>query len=106
MNTLESNYDNHLFILGSDKPRFANSEEKGEVFVTPIVEFKECEEIVKNVLSKYEKSPSFLGREIYAFSYYYDRAAEGGLVEFKKGKRYRPGAAGDNHICDLRLFIN
>ncbi|EEB20160.1 Ectonucleoside triphosphate diphosphohydrolase 5 precursor, putative [Pediculus humanus corporis] len=50
--------------------------------MNPVVDFDECEKIVKSVVSEFEKSPALDGKEIYAFSYYYEKASESGLVDF------------------------
>lgn len=48
----------------------------------PIVRFSECLKVVKNYVSTIVNKPSDLkSHEIYAFSYYFDRATEVGLID-------------------------
>lgn len=72
-------------MSGSEVPHYQRTKVKGESFETPIAYFEGCERVVKDVVSKFEKPPSLAGKEIYAFSYYYERAADSGLIDFKKG---------------------
>ncbi|KAK6621136.1 hypothetical protein RUM43_011442 [Polyplax serrata] len=72
-------------LQGSEVPHYQRTKVKGESFETPIAYFEGCERVVKDVVSKFEKPPSLAGKEIYAFSYYYERAADSGLIDFKKG---------------------
>lgn len=74
-----------ICVAGPEEPQYSRSEEHGEVFMTPIVGFKECEAIVKQVVADISESPGLNEKEIYIFSYYYDRAAESGLIDFKTG---------------------
>ncbi|XP_015587664.1 ectonucleoside triphosphate diphosphohydrolase 5 isoform X2 [Cephus cinctus] len=56
---------------------FAGAEEN-----RPVVRFSECLKIVKNYVSTITNRPLGLSKhEIYAFSYYFDRATEAGLID-------------------------
>lgn len=59
--------------------------EDGDTIKTPVVRFEKCKQVVRSVLGSIDKPAELNSREIYAFSYYFDRAADGGLIEIDKG---------------------
>jgi hypothetical protein len=75
---------NNLFICrGSEHPTYLHIEAKKGVVAEqrPIVNFTHCETLVKSyVAHKVYKPKELVQHEINAFSYYFDRATEVGLI--------------------------
>ena len=76
-----------MLFLGPENPHYVQSKVEGEVFRDPVVDFSTCKKIVEKVVGHIDKPSELNERDIYAFSYYYDRAAESGLIDFKTGKQ-------------------
>lgn len=72
-------------VQGPEKPHYVQSKVEGEIFKDPVVDFNICKKIVEKVVGHIDKPSELNERDIYAFSYYYDRAAESGLIDFKTG---------------------
>jgi hypothetical protein len=74
---------NKFIFRGSENPTYLHIKaQKGVVEEDrPIVNFTQCQQIVKDyVAHKVYKPKDLAHREVYAFSYYFDRATEVGLI--------------------------
>lgn len=73
------------YYVSGPQSNYPTSKQLGDSFSegieTPIVNFRKCSDIIsKYVRSKAEPPPELVSKSIFAFSYYFDRATEVGLI--------------------------
>lgn len=78
----------NYFVSGPDK--YLTTFRPGDAITaqeeTPIVDFAKCSQYVQDYVMSIAKPPAELpDKNIYAFSYYFDRAADVGLIDDTKG---------------------
>lgn len=87
--SMEWSYGGETFVvMGPEKPSYEHIKgSKGEVSEErPVVKYAECAKVITSyVHDKVDKPIGLEVQEIYAFSYYYDRAVEVGLIDPFKG---------------------
>ncbi|XP_046382642.1 ectonucleoside triphosphate diphosphohydrolase 5-like isoform X2 [Ischnura elegans] len=85
----EWSYGGETYVIGGPEvPSYEHIKGgKGEVSEErPIVKFDDCLKVIKDIVHhRVDKPIGLEGREINAFSYYYDRAVEVGLIDPFKG---------------------
>ncbi|KAL3267460.1 hypothetical protein HHI36_011583 [Cryptolaemus montrouzieri] len=88
-------YGNEIYYVSGPKVNFSTMNSKGqnEFWVDeeiPIVNMEKCNSIIKDFVLQNSKPPEELpNKVIFAFSYYFDRAAEAGLIDPLSGGRIK-----------------
>lgn len=89
-------YGTELYYVSGPKQEYLTMEDESVGYLTnsniPIVNMEKCLPIIRTIITQNSKPPAELSNKvIFAFSYYFDRAAEAGLIDPYVGGQIKLG---------------